>query len=44
VDADIPAAVVRESWLAANGGLLPGDTLTKVAHSTHISGLIAREW
>ena len=38
------AAVVRESWLAANGEILPGDTFSAVAHSTHLSSVVAREW
>src|SRR5262245_48941490 len=38
------SCVVRESWLAANGDLLPTDSLSAVAHSTHLGGVVAREW
>jgi ribosomal protein S18 acetylase RimI-like enzyme len=43
-DATTIATVVRESWLAANQNMLPGDTFSKLAHSTHLSGVVAREW
>ncbi len=38
------ARVVRESWLTANQDILPKDSLLRLAHSTHLSTLIAREW
>ena len=38
------AAVVKESWLAANGELLPSDSFSRLARSTHMSALAAREW
>ena len=38
------AAVVRESWLAANGEILPDDAFSAAAHSTHLGGVVAREW
>ena len=38
------AALVREAWLAANQNLLPGDTVAKVAQSTHLGGFVAGEW
>jgi len=43
-DADAIAAVVREAWLAANGALLPGDTVAKLAQSSHLGGFVAGEW
>ena len=38
------AALVRESWLAANQGLLPDDTADALAESADIGGFVAGEW
>ena len=38
------ANVVRESWLDANGQILPGDAFKAAAHSNHLGGVVAREW
>ena len=38
------AALVREAWLDANRGLLPGDTVAKVAQSSRLAGFVAGEW
>ncbi len=43
-DTTIIASVVRESWLAANGQILPGDAFSAVAHSTDLGSVVAREW
>ena len=44
VDSTAIAAVVKESWLSANKDLLPGDSLSQLAHSAHLSTMVAREW
>ncbi len=44
VDSTAIAAVVKESWLSANKDILPGDSLSQVAHSAHLSTMVAREW
>ena len=36
--------MVRESWLSANQHILPGDSFSRLAHSTHLSAVVAREW
>jgi ribosomal protein S18 acetylase RimI-like enzyme len=36
--------LVRESWLAANQNLLPGDAVAKLAQSTNLAGFVAGEW
>lgn len=36
--------LVRESWLAANQNLLPGDAVAKLAQSTTLAGFVAGEW
>jgi ribosomal protein S18 acetylase RimI-like enzyme len=38
------AALVRESWLAANQNILPGDTADALAQSADIGGFVAGEW
>lgn len=38
------AALVRESWLAANQNLLPGDTADALVQSADIGGFVAGEW
>jgi ribosomal protein S18 acetylase RimI-like enzyme len=38
------AAVVKESWLAANRDLLPEDSFSRLARSVHMTGVVAREW
>lgn len=38
------AAVVRESWLAANQNILPDDTADALAQSADIGGFVAGEW
>jgi ribosomal protein S18 acetylase RimI-like enzyme len=43
-DSAAVAAVVKESWLHANRDLLPGDSFSRLAHSSHVSALVAREW
>ena len=43
-DSTAIAAVVKESWLSANKDLLPGDSLSQLAHSAHLSTMVAREW
>jgi ribosomal protein S18 acetylase RimI-like enzyme len=43
-DATAIAAVVREAWLAANGALLPGDTVTTLEQTSHLGGFVAGEW
>jgi ribosomal protein S18 acetylase RimI-like enzyme len=43
-DSAAVAAVVTESWLDANRGILPGDSLARLAHSSRVSALVAREW
>jgi ribosomal protein S18 acetylase RimI-like enzyme len=43
-DSAAVAAVVTESWLDANREILPGDSLSRLAHTTHVNALVAREW
>ena len=43
-DSTAIVAVVKESWLSANKDLIPGDSLSQLAHSAHLSTMVAREW
>jgi len=43
-DAQDIAALVRESWLAANQNLLPDDTAATLAKTADIGGFVAGEW
>ncbi len=43
-DSTAIVAVVKVSWLSANKDLIPGDSLSQLAHSAHLSTMVAREW
>ncbi len=43
-DSEQIAHVVRESWLATNGTLLPADTVTRLQHSDGMSRFAADNW
>jgi ribosomal-protein-alanine N-acetyltransferase len=43
-DGSAIAHVVKESWLASNGHLLPGDTAYAVAHGDKLADIVAINW
>lgn len=43
-DARVIAEVVKESWLAANRGLLPADTARQIAHSDRLGAFVSQQW
>ena len=43
-DSEAVAHVVRESWLASSGNLLPADTVRKLSHSDTMSRFAADQW
>ena len=43
-DSSAIAAVVKESWLAANRDILPEDSFSRLTHSVHMCALVTREW
>ena len=44
IDSAAIAMVVKESWLDANRDLLPGDSFSHLAHTTHLGAMVTREW
>lgn len=43
-DAEAIASVVRESWLAANGDILPNDSRTALSSTRDLAAFTAGEW